>query len=125
MIRGGNFNNNATNLLPPNRNNNTPTNRNNNIGFRCAKTVGLLEREDARKSRGHGSGSCGDPQSSPSSPWDRDVCKSRIVPTASAVGPPTPRAASTRSWASGRGRDYFRIKASLVSSLSQSVLVWP
>lgn len=41
LIRGGNFNNNASNLLPPNRNNNNPANRNNNIGFRCAKTVAL------------------------------------------------------------------------------------
>ncbi len=40
MIRGGSFNNNATNLLAGYRNNNTPTNRNNNIGARCAKTLG-------------------------------------------------------------------------------------
>lgn len=46
--RGGNFNNTATNLLPPNRNNNTPTNRNNNVGFRCAKTVAFLARQDAQ-----------------------------------------------------------------------------
>ncbi len=48
VIRGGNFNNNATNLLPPNRNNNTPTNRNNNVGFRCAKTVVLLHARTPR-----------------------------------------------------------------------------
>ncbi len=48
MIRGGNFNNTATNLLPPNRNNNTPTNRNNNIGFRCAKTVVFLRARTPR-----------------------------------------------------------------------------
>jgi len=46
VIRGGNFNNNASNLRVANRNNNTPTNRNNNIGARCAKTVGFLLRED-------------------------------------------------------------------------------
>jgi formylglycine-generating enzyme required for sulfatase activity len=39
VIRGGSFNNNATNLLAGYRNNNTPTNRNNNLGARCAKTV--------------------------------------------------------------------------------------
>jgi hypothetical protein len=48
VIRGGNFNNTASNLLPPNRNNNTPTNRNNNIGFRCAKTVVLLPARTPR-----------------------------------------------------------------------------
>jgi len=34
--RGGNFNNNATNVRVSYRNNNTPDNRNNNIGFRLA-----------------------------------------------------------------------------------------
>jgi hypothetical protein len=48
VIRGGNFNNDATNLLPPNRNNNTPTNRNNNVGFRCAKTVVFLDARTPR-----------------------------------------------------------------------------
>jgi hypothetical protein len=48
VIRGGNFNNTASNLLPPNRNNNTPTNRNNNIGFRCAKTVVFLHARTPR-----------------------------------------------------------------------------
>ena len=48
MIRGGNFNNDTSNLLPPNRNNDTPTNRNNNIGFRCAKTVVFLHARTPR-----------------------------------------------------------------------------
>lgn len=48
MIRGGNFNNNAANLLAPNRNNDNPTDHNNNIGFRCAKTVVLPARQDAQ-----------------------------------------------------------------------------
>ena len=39
MIRGGSFNNNATNLRVVRRNNNDPTNRNNNIGFRCGSTL--------------------------------------------------------------------------------------
>ncbi|NLI41852.1 MAG: hypothetical protein GX421_11890 [Caldisericales bacterium] len=34
MIRGGSWNNNATNTRVANRNNNTPTNTNNNLGFR-------------------------------------------------------------------------------------------
>jgi hypothetical protein len=34
-LRGGSWNNNATNLRSAYRNNNTPDNRNNNIGFRC------------------------------------------------------------------------------------------
>ena len=53
------------NLRAANRNNNTPTNRNNNIGFRCAKTGNHPRREDARRSRGHGSAASGDPLSSP------------------------------------------------------------
>ena len=39
-IRGGNWNNTATNLQSSNRNNNTPTNSNNNIGFRVARPLG-------------------------------------------------------------------------------------
>ncbi len=35
VLRGGSWNNNATNLRSAYRNNNTPDNRNNNIGFRC------------------------------------------------------------------------------------------
>jgi formylglycine-generating enzyme required for sulfatase activity len=34
VIRGGNWNNNATNCRAAKRNNNTPDNRNSNIGFR-------------------------------------------------------------------------------------------
>jgi len=48
VMRGGSFNNNATNLLASNRNNNNPTNRNNNIGFRCSKTVVFLHARTFR-----------------------------------------------------------------------------
>ncbi|MBQ2852599.1 MAG: SUMF1/EgtB/PvdO family nonheme iron enzyme [Bacteroidales bacterium] len=34
MLRGGSWNNNATNCRVSNRNNNSPGNRNNNLGFR-------------------------------------------------------------------------------------------
>lgn len=34
VLRGGSWNNNATNLRSANRNHNTPNDRNNNIGFR-------------------------------------------------------------------------------------------
>ncbi|MGI9065300.1 MAG: SUMF1/EgtB/PvdO family nonheme iron enzyme [Pyrinomonadaceae bacterium] len=34
LLRGGSWNNNATNVRSANRNRNTPDNRNNNIGFR-------------------------------------------------------------------------------------------
>lgn len=44
VLRGGSFNNNASNLLSAFRNNNDPTNRNNNVGARCAKTVILRAR---------------------------------------------------------------------------------
>ena len=37
MLRGGSWNNNATNLRVSNRNNNDPAERNNNIGFRCVR----------------------------------------------------------------------------------------
>ncbi|MEO7035204.1 MAG: SUMF1/EgtB/PvdO family nonheme iron enzyme [Polyangiaceae bacterium] len=52
VIRGGSWNNNATNLTAANRNNNNPSNHNNNNGFRCSKTRGPLE--GAQKERGHG-----------------------------------------------------------------------
>jgi formylglycine-generating enzyme required for sulfatase activity len=55
VIRGGNFNNDASNLRGANRNNDTPTNRNNNIGVRCAKTVGFLV-EDIQSRRDYGRG---------------------------------------------------------------------
>ena len=45
VIRGGSWNNNATNLTAANRNNNTPTNRNNNNGGRCVKTMTQPSRE--------------------------------------------------------------------------------
>jgi hypothetical protein len=38
-MRGGAWNNDATNLRATNRNRNEPENRNNNIGFRCARDV--------------------------------------------------------------------------------------
>ncbi|MCB9473381.1 MAG: SUMF1/EgtB/PvdO family nonheme iron enzyme [Candidatus Delongbacteria bacterium] len=39
VIRGGNWNNSATNLRCANRNNNTPSNTNNNIGVRLCSTL--------------------------------------------------------------------------------------
>lgn len=36
VIRGGSWNNNATNCRVTNRNRNTPDNRNNNLGLRLA-----------------------------------------------------------------------------------------
>jgi len=38
VIRGGSWNNNASNCRSANRNNNDPFNRNNNIGFRPVST---------------------------------------------------------------------------------------
>ncbi|MEM9723096.1 MAG: SUMF1/EgtB/PvdO family nonheme iron enzyme [Bacteroidota bacterium] len=38
VLRGGSWNNDATNLRVSNRNNNDPSNRNNNNGFRPANT---------------------------------------------------------------------------------------
>ncbi|GDX78528.1 hypothetical protein LBMAG42_03390 [Deltaproteobacteria bacterium] len=38
MIRGGNWNNNASNATVAYRNNNTPSNANNNYGFRLASS---------------------------------------------------------------------------------------
>ena len=48
MLRGGSWNNNATNLRVSNRNNNEPAERNNNIGFRCVR--------DEERGRGLGPG---------------------------------------------------------------------
>ena len=39
VIRGGNWNNNASNCRSANRNNNNPTNRNNNNGFRIVRVL--------------------------------------------------------------------------------------
>ena len=39
VLRGGSWNNNATNLRAAYRNRNEPDNRNNNIGFRVARDV--------------------------------------------------------------------------------------
>jgi hypothetical protein len=39
VLRGGSFNNNASNVRSANRNNNRPDNRNNNNGFRPASTL--------------------------------------------------------------------------------------
>jgi hypothetical protein len=93
VIRGGNFNDTTTNLLPPNRNDNTPTNRNNDIGFRCAKTVVsscMPGRSESR--RFHGRRERGDPQSTP---FVRVIARtsnarSRTVLPAHAVGSPFP-----------------------------------
>ena len=41
ILRGGSWNNNATNVRTANRNNNTPSNRNNNIGFRVLVPAAL------------------------------------------------------------------------------------
>jgi hypothetical protein len=39
VLRGGSFNNQASNVRSANRNNNAPANRNNNFGFRPASTL--------------------------------------------------------------------------------------
>jgi len=50
-IRGGNWNNNASNVSSANRNTNDPSNENNNIGFRLASPCRLTQ---ARFRRGPG-----------------------------------------------------------------------
>ena len=42
VLRGGSFNNNATNMRSANRNNNRPDNRNNNNGFRVSSTLTVV-----------------------------------------------------------------------------------
>lgn len=42
VLRGGSFNNNATNMRSANRNNNRPGNRNNNNGFRVSSTLTVV-----------------------------------------------------------------------------------
>lgn len=42
VLRGGSWNNNASNCRVANRNNNDPDNRNNNIGFRLSNTENCL-----------------------------------------------------------------------------------
>ncbi|MEB3298866.1 MAG: SUMF1/EgtB/PvdO family nonheme iron enzyme [Candidatus Sericytochromatia bacterium] len=44
VIRGGSWNNDASNTRAANRNNNNPDNRNNNIGFRLA-SPGILDHK--------------------------------------------------------------------------------
>jgi hypothetical protein len=44
VIRGGSWNNNASNLRSANRNNNNPDNANNNIGFRVALPAQAFRR---------------------------------------------------------------------------------
>jgi hypothetical protein len=48
VLRGGSWNNNATNLRSANRNRNTPGNRNNNYGVRVVVAVGSLPDGEAR-----------------------------------------------------------------------------
>jgi formylglycine-generating enzyme required for sulfatase activity len=125
VIRGGNFNNNAANLLAPNRNNDNPTDHNNNIGFRCAKTVVLPARQDAQgRAASTDSASAAihsPPRSSVGSrvPRDPEQCPRRA--------PRVPRFPSRLYPFAGTrpGRDYSRTKASLASSASQSVRVCP
>ncbi len=45
VLRGGSWNNNATNCRVSNRNNNTPSNRNNNNGFRLVALSSLTDME--------------------------------------------------------------------------------
>lgn len=49
VLRGGSWNNNATNLRSANRNNNTPDNRNNSIGFRVVAVVRTLKGQGRRQ----------------------------------------------------------------------------
>jgi len=83
VIRGGNFNNNASNLRSANRNNNNPWNDNNNIGARCAKTVGHPGRQDVESRRDHGPAGSDDPQSTRIPP--RRQPGARTVPAAQAL----------------------------------------
>jgi len=48
VLRGGSFNNNATNVRCANRNRNNPDNRNNNVGFRVVLPHGFLLEELAK-----------------------------------------------------------------------------
>ena len=41
VIRGGSWNNNASNLRSANRNNDRPGNRNDNVGFRLVSTYAI------------------------------------------------------------------------------------
>ena len=51
VIRGGSWNNTATNARVAKRNNNTPTNRNNNLGFRIVSSASGSLRNTARSAR--------------------------------------------------------------------------
>ena len=51
VLRGGSWNNNATNLRASNRNNNTPGNTNTNNGFRCANVLPVRVTRDAAAPR--------------------------------------------------------------------------
>src|SRR5947209_20083735 len=46
VLRGGSFNNQASNVRSANRNNNVPANRNNNNGFRAASTLPCQNSRD-------------------------------------------------------------------------------
>jgi hypothetical protein len=56
-IRGGNWNNNASNVSSANRNTNDPSNENNNIGFRLASPCRLTQARFRRGPGGIASGS--------------------------------------------------------------------
>jgi hypothetical protein len=58
VLRGGSWNNNATNAQCGNRNNNDPENRNNNNGFRCASASAAHYRGGCRNSGVHGCPEC-------------------------------------------------------------------
>ncbi len=51
VIRGGSWNNTATNARVAKRNNNAPTNRNNNLGFRFVSSASSSLRNTARSAR--------------------------------------------------------------------------
>lgn len=51
VLRGGAWNNNATNLRASNRNNNTPGNTNTNNGFRCANVLPVRVTRNAAAPR--------------------------------------------------------------------------
>src|SRR5271157_2356963 len=61
VLRGGSFNNQASNVRSANRNNNVPADRNNNNGFRAASTL------PCQNPQGDTCGACQGAKSRPSS----------------------------------------------------------